>query len=120
MMNQRRETMFTKRLLVSVLAGMLLGVVCIIGAQIRSGNERDTMYLFAFWFNRVLMGVLIGYVTVETTILKRVYRGALLGLLVSFAFYSATGFDDLMGFLVGAVYGVIIELVAYKLGTMKK
>jgi len=35
--------------------------------------------------------------------------------LISFAFYSATEFLDLTGFLVGAVYGIIIEFVAKKI-----
>jgi hypothetical protein len=42
-------------------------------------------------------------------------RGALLGLLVSFAFYSSTGFEDIVGFIAGIVYGVIIEYAALKL-----
>lgn len=40
---------------------------------------------------------------------KVLVRGALLGLLVSFAFYSSTGFVDPVSFLAGVVYGVILE-----------
>jgi hypothetical protein len=42
------------------------------------------------------------------------------GLFVSFAFYSATEFYDLLGFLVGAIYGLIIEFVLYKLENKKE
>jgi len=99
---------------ISIVAGALLGIVCIVGAQLRSGFEKEALYLFAFWYNRLLMGVIIGLAK-ETQELKRALgRGAILGLLVSFAFYSATGFEDAVGFAAGIVYGVIIEYVAYR------
>jgi len=41
-------------------------------------------------------------------------RGTLFGLIVSFAFYSSTGFTDVVSFLVGIVYGIIIEYIAFK------
>lgn len=41
-------------------------------------------------------------------------HGALFGALVSFAFYSATAsFRDLVGFLAGIVYGILIALFIY-------
>ena len=99
-----------------MVAGALLGVVCIIGAQLRSGFERDAVYLFSFWFNRLLMGIVIGLVWSKMSTVKAIVRGAILGLLVSFAFYSSTGFTDLIGLIAGIVYGVIIEYVALRLG----
>lgn len=103
-----------KRLIISLLAGAILGVVCILGANLRYEGAQPGSYLFAFWFNRLLMGLVIGVIKQPLTLPKRLLRGALLGLFVSFAFYSATAFLDLMGFLVGAVYGVIIEYVAFR------
>ena len=106
--------MLTSRMKISIVAGALLGIVCIVGAQLRSGFEKEALYLFAFWYNRLLMGVLIGF-SKEIQELKRALgRGAILGLLVSFAFYSATGFEDAVGFAAGIGYGVIIEYVAYR------
>ena len=52
--------MFTRRMVVSVITGALLGIICIIGAQLRSGFANEAYYLFAFWFNRLLMGIVIG------------------------------------------------------------
>jgi len=101
---------------VCIAAGAILGVFCIVGAMVRSGFERDALYLFAFWYNRLLMGVVIGLAAAASGLSIALGRGALLGLLVSFAFYSATGFDDGVGFLAGIVYGVIIEYVAFKYG----
>ena len=36
-------------------------------------------------------------------------RGAFLGLMVSFAFYSSTGFQNHISFVAGILYGAIIE-----------
>lgn len=103
-----------KRILISLSVGALLGVVCVIGAQLRTEDQLETLYLFSFWFNRFLMGLVIGLASKCFTLYKALFRGALIGAIVSFAFYSATGFADATGFVVGILYGVIIELIAYK------
>lgn len=104
-----------KRFIVSIVTGALLGVVCIIGAKSRYNGDLSNVYLFAFWFNRLLMGIIIGLLLPAKDIRFGLLRGAILGLIISFGFYSATEYNDLIGFLVGAVYGVIIELVALKI-----
>lgn len=104
-----------KRVIVSLVTGSILGIFCIIGAYTRFGGELSTIYLFSFWFNRFIMGFFIGLLAYNDNLLHSLIRGAFVGLLISFAFYSATEFKDLLGFLVGAVYGVIIEFAAYKL-----
>jgi integral membrane sensor domain MASE1 len=109
-----RLRMFTKRMVVSIIAGILLGVFCIVGASLRSGFTLAPGYLFAFWFNRLLMGVAFGIAIRLSDFKKALIRGLFLGALVSFAFYSASGYVDLTGFLAGVVYGVIIESVAWK------
>ena len=103
---------FSKRMKVSLLAGATLGVVCIIGALIRSGGSSGAGFLFALWFNRLLMGMVIGLMEDIKETPRLILRGAVIGLLVSFAFYSADGFGDAVSFLAGIVYGVIIELAA--------
>jgi hypothetical protein len=108
--------MFTRKMLVSVITGALLGVVCIVGAELRSGFAYDAPYLFSFWFNRLLMGVVIGLAVKKLGTWWTIGRGAFLGLLVSFAFYSSTGFNDVVGFTAGVVYGIIIEYTALRLG----
>ena len=105
---------FSKRMKVSLLAGAALGVVCIIGALIRSGGGSGAGFLFALWFNRLLMGMVIGLMEDIKETPRLILRGAVTGLLVSFAFYSADGFGDAVSFLAGIVYGVIIELAARK------
>ncbi len=102
----------TRRMKVSLLAGIALGVVCIIGALARSGFKSEFYFLFSLWFNRVLMGMVIGLITEKAERPAMVLRGASLGLLVSFAFFSATGFVDVVSFFAGIIYGIIIEFAA--------
>ena len=106
--------MLTKRMKVSLAAGAILGVVCIVGAQVRSGFEQEAFYLFAFWYNRLLMGLVIGLAVRTKALPQALTRGGFLGLLVSLAFYSATGFHDFVGFLAGIAYGLIIEYAAFR------
>ncbi len=109
---------FTQRMKVSVATGAVLGVICIMGAWIRSGLEQEALYLFAFWYNRLLMGVVIGFADGMYDLQKIIGRGALIGLLVSFAFYSSTGFLDPLGFIAGIIYGVVIEYIGFKYGSV--
>lgn len=109
-----------KRIIISLITGSILGIVCIIGATLRYQDTVSTIYLFSFWFNRLLMGLVIGLADNDISFNKRIIRGVFLGLFVSFAFYSATDFYDLTGFLVGALYGVIIVVVNYYFLKYKK
>lgn len=108
------KVLVTRRMKASVLTGAALGVVCIIGALIRSGGSSGAAFMFALWYNRLLMGMVIGLMDDVKEMPRLILRGALTGLLVSFAFYSADGFGDAVSFLAGIVYGVIIELAARK------
>ncbi|MBU0577125.1 hypothetical protein KJ742_03155 [Patescibacteria group bacterium] len=106
-----------KRMLLAIITGAVLGVFCIIGVGYRFGYSGNELFLFATWFNRLLMGMVIGLAG-SLIIIKGKYnaliRGALLGLIVSFSFYLATDFKDLTGFIAGIIYGVIIDYVASK------
>ena len=108
--------MLNKRMMVSLIMGAMLGVVCIVGASIRSDFGLGAAYLFAFWYNRLLMGFVIGLLDGKIGMPKVLYRGAGIGLIVSFAFYSSIGFGDPVGFIAGIIYGVIIEFAAIKYG----
>ncbi len=104
----------SKRLKVSVLMGSLLGVFCIIGASIRFGAQIGFSLMFSLWFNRLLMGIVIGAPWREVSLTKAIGRGAIFGLIISFAYYSSTGFSDVVSFLAGIVYGMIIEYIIFK------
>ena len=112
--------MFTKRMWICLALGAILGVFCIVGALARSGFSSDAIILFSLWYNRLLMGLLIGAGWKSLSLPKTILRGATLGLVVSFAFYSSTGFNDPVSFIAGIVYGIIIELVAFKIGSLRR
>lgn len=99
----------TSRMKTALIGGALLGIVCVIGAYVRSGFTASTVFVFSLWYNRVILGLAVGAPWRETDRNKAMLRGALLGLTVSFAFYSSTGFVDPVSFLAGIVYGVILE-----------
>jgi hypothetical protein len=102
-----------KRLIWGLLLGAILGVLCIIGAQARMPGELSAVYLFAFWYNRLLMGLVIGLFSKPKTLVIGIARGVVLGAVVSFAFFGATEFLDPMGFVAGIVYGILIEAALY-------
>ena len=99
----------SKRLKTALLGGALLGIICVVGAYLRSGSSASPTFIFALWFNRVIIGLAIGAPWPTATKIKALLRGAVLGLLVSFAFYSSTGFVDPVSFVAGMVYGIILE-----------
>jgi hypothetical protein len=98
-----------RRLKEALIGGVLLGIVCVVGASIRSGFTASSVFVFSLWYNRVILGLVVGAPWNVTTKGKALLRGAVLGLLVSFAFYSSTGFQDPISFVAGVVYGVILE-----------
>lgn len=108
--------MFTKRMWVCLASGAILGVFCIVGALVRSNFQSDAYLLISLWYNRLLMGLVIGAPWRNIGLPKVIARGAILGLIVSFAFYSSTGFNDVVSFIAGIIYGIIIEFVAFKFG----
>ncbi len=105
-----------KRMKVALISGGILGIFCIIGALIRSSFQMEGYLLFSLWYNRLLMGLLIGLPWKSIGLAKLLIRGAILGLIVSFAFYSSTGFIDIVSFLAGIGYGMIIEYLAFRFG----
>jgi uncharacterized membrane protein len=98
-----------KRLKEALIGGALLGIICVVGAYVRSGSSASPIFVFSLWYNRVIIGLAVGAPWKETSRAKALLRGAFLGLLVSFAFYSSTGFQDPISFVAGIVYGAILE-----------
>ncbi len=99
----------SKRMIQSLIGGALLGIVCVIGASVRSNFTASPIFVFALWYNRVIIGLTIGAPWTNLNRNQSLIRGGVIGLLVSFAFYSATGFQDPVSFVAGIVYGVILE-----------
>jgi uncharacterized membrane protein len=98
-----------RRMKEALIGGALLGIICVVGAYVRSGSTASPVIVFSLWYNRVIIGLAVGAPWNETSRSKALLRGAFLGLLISFAFYSSTGFQDHISFVAGIVYGAIIE-----------
>lgn len=107
--------MWNRRLSLGVLSGALLGVLCIVGVGMRVGYAGNELYLFAMWYNRVVMGLMIGLaggLTIVDSPKNRYVRGLLLGFVVTSAIMLTSGFRDWPSFFAGLAYGVIIDWVA--------
>lgn len=104
-----------KRLLYAVITGALLGILCIVGIGFRLGFAGNEVFLFSAWFNRLIMGLVIGLaggISITRGKSNWVWRGLIFGFIVSYAWYLDTGYRDLVGFFAGVVYGLIIDGVA--------
>ena len=104
----------TTRMKKSLLGGAVLGILCVVGAYVRSGFTATPTFIFSLWYNRVVIGLAVGAPWGKTVKGRALFRGAVLGIVVSFAFYCATGFKDLVSFLAGGVYGVLLEALLAK------
>jgi uncharacterized protein YpmB len=47
--------MISRRIKISIIMGIILGIFCIIDASIRSGFQSDTIYLFSLWYSRLVL-----------------------------------------------------------------
>jgi len=106
-----------RRVIIGVIAGALLGILCIVGVGWRIGFEGNEMFLFAMWYNRVVMGLLIG-LAYDMKLIKSdknfIVRGLVLGLVVTSAITFTSEFGDWPSFFAGLAYGPIIDGVATK------
>jgi hypothetical protein len=111
-----------RRIAIATLTGAILGVLCIIGVggRIPGGYFPNIVFLIGMWYNRVIMGMLIGFAgsmtliggSGEKNLRNAVVRGLLFGILVSFAIFLSTEFRDIPSLFAGFAYGPIIDLVA--------
>src|SRR4030043_1475231 len=95
-----------KRLKISLISGALLGILCILGVGMRLGFAGNESFLLAAWFNRVIMGLVIGLaggIIIIKGKYNPLFRGLLLGLIISLAWYLDTGLRDTIGFAAGLV-----------------
>lgn len=112
-----------RRVGTSIILGALLGVLCIVGVgqRIFAGDYMGNwLYLIGMWYNRVVMGLVIGLAG-EIVIIKSdseknlpnaLLRGLLLGIFVSSAIFISDAYQDVMSLLAGFAYGIVIDLAA--------
>ncbi len=109
-----------KRILVATGLGMILGVICVIGQAQRGPVDplpNTVIYLLGAWYNRVLIGIMIGLagdITIYKTSthwMNSAIRGAIIGLLLSTAFGLLSQSLELLYFFAGILWGIIIDVV---------
>jgi hypothetical protein len=106
------KTMNKKRILLGAITGTILGIFCILGASQRAGGFAGNEWmLFGLWFNRLLLGLIIGSICLSNKT-HRLIIAAIWGLLMGFAWFISSGMQDIAAFLVTVPYGLIIEWVA--------
>lgn len=104
-----------RRLVIGTLMGAFLGIFCIFGVGLRIGFEGNELFLFAMWYNRVVMGLMIGLaggLRFVDSSYNVPLRGFVLGLVVTAAVTFTSEFADWPSFFAGLAYGVIIDWVA--------
>ncbi len=109
--------MNNRRLIISIIAGAILGVFCIIGISLRMGYAGNELFILATWVNRLVIGLVVGlapYYIIKNNTRNVILRGAILGFIISGSFFLATAFKDVPGFFAGIVYGIIIDYIATK------
>ena len=107
-----------KRIIIATLLGAFLGVFCIIGVGYREGYSGNGLFLFAMWYNRLMMGIMIGVMSdfkLLKSFLNEVLRGAIIGTIISGAIYFSSEFRDLPALFAGVLYGIIIDSIATRL-----
>ena len=107
-----------KRITVSILTGAFLGIFCIIGVGTRIGFNSNIIYLIGMWYNRVIMGLLVGLageiILIENDSNNSILRGAIIGLVVTTGILLSTSFKDIPSFFAGIIYGIIIDYISTK------
>jgi len=117
-----------KRLILGIIMGAILGIFCIIGVSMRLPDPvypNAAIYLIGAWYNRVVMGALIGLAgdiklfKEKDSTLNAALRGACIGAFVSvgFAFFSQA--ITITFFLAGIAYGIFIDIIATNLTKQK-
>ena len=104
-----------RRLAIGIAMGAFLGIFCIFGVGLRIGFAGNELFLFSMWYNRVVMGLVIGLaggLQLVDSKYNVFLRGLLLGLVVSAAVTVTSEFRDLPSFAAGVAYGVLIDWVA--------
>jgi hypothetical protein len=112
-----------KRVLLGIGMGAILGIFCIIGVsqRIPSYVFNPTAYLLSAWYNRVIMGLIIGLagdwkiLKTGSDSLNAIIRGAILGAVVSAIFGLFGQTLEWMFMLAGIMFGIINDWITTRL-----
>lgn len=96
--------------------GAITGIICLLGnlPQIPLGSPNASYLMVAFW-QRLIMGLAIGWFPKLDKVLWTVLRGAGIGALFSLHLAFFTGVFGINFFIAGIVFGIVIDGVLFKL-----
>ena len=102
---------------------MVLGIFCIIGQSQRMPENplpSGTIYLLHAWYNRVIMGLMIGFagkwvIIKEKPLYNAILRGAILGILVSVSFGLLNQQLEILYFFAGILWGILADFITTKI-----
>lgn len=113
-----------KRVIISTVSGLLLGIICIVGLGIRQFDGvylSNFAYLGGIWLARVILGFTIGFVA-DVVLIKgdtwekwvnAAIRGILVGLIFSvMVLLLDDPYYNMVSFFAGIAYGLVIDVVA--------
>ena len=107
-----------KRMLVSLILGALTGVICAIGTVFGNNPifQISLMYLIYLWYNRLILGFVIGLADkvriINHELGNSIIRGAMIGAILSIILVIIPGLAAYSLLLAGIVFGIIIDLFA--------
>ena len=115
---------YPRRMGLALASGAALGVLCIIGVGSRIGFTGNESYLIGMWYNRVVMGLLIGLsseiiIISDDEMKNAAIRGLFLGFFVTTAILLSASFKDYPSYVAGLAYGIMIDIVATKYSSIK-
>lgn len=110
----------TKRMKISVLTSIILGLFCVIGANVRFNGELAGYMVGALFLNRIILGILMGVNWDIEGKVKTYIHTLFIGIIVSLQYYMFTNFTDHVSFIAGIVYAFIIYFIIKNLVSNKK
>lgn len=106
-----------KRMLLAIVGGIICAVICAIGKKYLNPTITLSVLLSSAIGNRILMGFVIGISQIKINYLL---HGALIGLVVTLSYSIGMLTENIQGFIiytvVGIIYGVFIEFFVTKVG----
>jgi hypothetical protein len=109
--------MNTKRIIICTIGGIVAGIICMIGGYLRGFiTEISILGLLPFFFNRIVLGFVIGISNLK---LHYLLNGVVIGLVISLISAFVAIENNIFAFIAftvaGMIYGALIDWTATKL-----
>lgn len=122
--------MNVKRLIISVILGIVFGILCGSGAFILLQGITEipnlTMYIAGAFYNRIIIGFLVGFAEElkiykeKDNIINSIIRGAILGIIVSSGFAFFNVYVNLLFFIMGIIFGIGNDVISTRFSSSEE